>query len=222
MSPEFIAEGCHFCDDAGVLSPARTVAAVVSAALLVGGCTSGAPVRLPGTVEPVNPVGPALKDVGRSTVGAFEWSAERRLTWADFQGPPDLSSEAVATTATVVDYQMSCLGTEFTWRIVSRFMPGASWVKPGHLLIRQSAQTLLHEQAHFDLSEVHARRARETLRRLPAPCSLTDDQQDAIIKSFHQQGGALQIQYDRETAHGTDYRRQNEWQSRVEEWLREK
>lgn len=198
-----------------VVTHSRAIVALWLGTVLAG-CATGAPARLPGAVEPANRTG----NYRASTVGAFEWSAERRLTWADFQGPPVMSSDAVATTATVVDYQMSCNGAEFTWQIVSRFVPKASWVKPGHLLIRQSAQTLLHEQAHFDLSEVHARRARETLRRLPAPCALTDDQQNALISGFHQQGTALQIQYDRETAHGTELRRQREWEGRVETWLR--
>ncbi len=131
-----------------------------------------------------------------------------------------MRSEAVATTVTVVDYQMSCTGTDFTWQVVSRFLPRGSWVKPNHLMQRQSAQTLLHEQGHFDLSEVHARRARGTLRGLAAPCALTDDEQNALIAGFQQQGHALQVQYDRETAHGTDLRRQREWEGRVEGWLR--
>lgn len=198
------------------MTHSRSVAIVVWLGAVLAGCATSAPARMPGAVEPE----PKPVVDGPATAGAFEWSANRRLTWADFQGPPDLRSEAVATTATVVDYQMSCTGNDFTWQIVSRFMPRASWVKSSHLVLRQSAQTLLHEQAHFDLSEVHARRARETLRRLSNPCALTDDEQNALITGFHQQANTLQLQYDRETAHGTDPGRQREWEVRVEEWLR--
>ena len=187
-------------------------------ALGMGACATATPVHLPGAVAA--PVVPTTTFDRQSTVGAFAWSPERRLTWADFQGPVDVRSEAVATTATVIDYQMACKGTEFTWHIVSRFMPEVSWVKPDHLMIRQSAQTLLHEQVHFDLSEVHARRARGTLRRLSDPCALTDAQQNALIQGFQQQAYLLQMQYDSETAHGTNLRRQREWEGRVEEWLR--
>ena len=189
-----------------------TLSAVVAAAC------AATPVRMPGAVA-VTPMRSSARD-HPSTIGGFVWSADRRLTWADFQGPPDMRSAAVATTATVVDYKMECAGTTFTWEIVSWFVPKASWVKPAHLMIRQSAQTLVHEQVHFDLSEVHSRRARETLRRLVDPCALTDAQQDALIQGFHQQANALQAQYDRETAHGTDLRRQREWEGRVETWLR--
>jgi len=186
--------------------------AVVSLAVVVAACATGMPASMPGAVR--------VRGGEAITLEPFEWAAERRLTWADFQGAPDIRSGAVAVTATVVEYEMYCTGTDFTWQIVSRFVPRSSWVKPDHLLNRQSEQTLLHEQGHYDLSEVHARRARETLRRLAAPCALTDAQQNALIQGFHQQADALQEQYDRETAHGTAQRRQREWEVQVEEWLR--
>ena len=186
--------------------------AVASLAAVVAACATGRPATMPGAV--------AMRGGEATTLEPFEWSADRRLTWADFQGPFDLRSGAVAVTATVVAYEMACTGTDFRWRIVSRFVPRSSWVRPDHLLNRQSEQTLLHEQGHYDLSEVHARRARETVRRLAAPCALTDAQQNALIQGFHQQADALQEQYDRETAHGTAQRRQREWEGQVEEWLR--
>jgi hypothetical protein len=193
---------------------------VVSLTVVTAACATAAPATMPGAVAPAPVLVRASTPEPASTVGAFVWSAERRLTWADFQGPPDVSSEAVATTATVVDYQMSCTGNDFTWQIVSRFVPRGSWVKTNHLLVRQSAQTLMHEQGHFDLSEVHARRARETLRRLRAPCALTNDEQNALIAGFHQQGHKLQVDYDRDTVHGTNLRRQQDWQERIANWLR--
>jgi Bacterial protein of unknown function (DUF922) len=191
--------------------PFRLVAVASLASVLVA-CASGAAATMPGAV--------AMPRAAVVTSEPFEWAAERRLTWADFQGAPDLRSGAVAVTATVVEYEMHCTGTDFRWRIVSRFVPRSSWVKPDHLVIRQSEQTLLHEQGHYDLSEVHARRARGTLRNLAAPCALTDAQQNALIQGFHKQADALQEQYDRETAHGTAQRRQREWEVQVEEWLR--
>lgn len=152
--------------------------------------------------------------------GAFEWSAQRRLTWADFQGPPDVRSSAAALSSYVTSFDTECAGTVFVPRIVSRFLPKLSWVKSQHLLQRDSANTLRHEQTHFDLSEVQARRARQELLALPSPCALSDDGFDRMFKRFGQRDGDIQQQYDRETAHGTDYRRQNEWQLRVEDWLR--
>lgn len=183
------------------------VCAVVFAVTAIGACSSGAPVRLPG----------AVVDPG---AGAFEWSAGRRLTWADFQGMPDLMSGAAALSAYVISYDAECAERVFVPRVVTRFLPKISWVKSQHLMDRQSSQILRHEQTHFDLSEVQVRRARQELLALPSPCELSEKEFDRIFDTFGQRDGDLQQQYDRETGHGTDARRQNEWQSRVEEWLR--
>lgn len=206
-STRIIAEGYHFCDDAGVLSRLNTVAVAAALILACGACTSGAPVRLPGAV--VDPM-----------ADAFDWSASRPLTWADFQGQPDFMSGAAALSAYVISYDTECAGRVFVPRVVSRFLPQISWVKSQHLMNRASSQILSHEQTHFDLSEVQARRARQELLALPSPCDLTAQEFDRMFAAFGRRDGDLQQQYDRETAHGTDERRQNEWQLRVEGWLR--
>ena len=176
-------------------------------ALAIGACTSGAPVRLPGAV--VDPM-----------AEAFEWSAARPLTWADFQGRPELMSGAAALSAYVISYDTECTGRTFVPRVVSRFLPKISWVKSQHLMNLASAQILQHEQTHFDVSEVQARRARQELLALPSPCDLSEKDFDRMFNAFGQRDADIQQQYDRETAHGTNVRAQNQWQSRVEQWLR--
>lgn len=151
--------------------------------------------------------------------GAFAWSAARRLTWADFRGRPDLMSGAVALTTYLVSYDTACDGRRFDPKVVSRFMPRLSWVKSEHLMIRNSLQTLQHEQTHFDLSEVQARRARQALRALENPCDRSDESFEAMFKAFSLSDAEMQQQYDRETVHGTDVRRQREWEARVQAWL---
>lgn len=131
-------------------------------------------------------------------------------------------SGAAALSAYVISYDTECTGRVFVPRVVSRFLPKISWVKSQHLMNRASSQILRHEQTHFDLSEVQARRARQELLALSSPCDLSEKDFDRMFNAFGQRDFDLQQQYDRETAHGTDTRRQNEWQSRVDEWLRTK
>lgn len=171
------------------------------------GCSSTA--RLPGAIAPKVPS------------ESFLWSADRRLAWSDFQGPPDLSSVAVAATAYVVVFGTSCEGSKFSSTIESRFLPHASWVKAQHLLQHASAQTLLHEQVHFDLSEVQVRRARQAVRAIADPCRLSDQEFEDMFTRFRSHEADVQQQYDRETGHGTNLDRQREWTAQVERWLRE-
>ncbi|GMV22385.1 MAG: hypothetical protein AMXMBFR57_23340 [Acidimicrobiia bacterium] len=182
--------------------------AVVGLALVCAAACSGA-VRMPGAITPVVPT------------ESFLWSADRRLAWSDFQGPPDLSSVAVAATAYVVVFGTSCEGSTFSSTIESRFLPHASWVKAQHLMQRASAQTLLHEQVHFDLSEVQVRRARQAVRAIADPCSLSDQHFNEMFERFRVTETEVQQQYDRETGHGTNLDRQREWTAQVERWLRE-
>jgi predicted secreted Zn-dependent protease len=185
----------------------RAVSGVLVTAL-AGACASGAPARLPGAV--VDPM-----------ADAFVWSAARPLTWADFQGKAQVTSGAAALSVYVTSYDTHCTGPVFAPRVVSRFLPNVSWVKTQYLMTPQSSQILRHEQIHFDLSEVQARRARQELRALPSPCTLSDEYFDQLFETHGRRGTEIQQQYDRETLHGTDIRRQNEWQTRVEQWLRE-
>jgi hypothetical protein len=173
----------------------------------VAACSSTA--RLPGAIAPKVPS------------ESFLWSADRRLAWSDFQGPPDLSSVAVAATAYVVVFGTSCEGSKFSSTIESRFLPHASWVRAQHLMHQSSAQTLLHEQVHFDLSEVQVRRARQAVRAIADPCSLSDQEFEDMFARFRSLEADVQQQYDRETGHGTNLDRQREWTAQVERWLRE-
>jgi hypothetical protein len=191
--------------------------ACVVVALIATACASTA--RMPGAVAPVPvPDGPAAVD---RMEGAFAWAPARALTWADFRGRPDMMSEAVALTAYVISYDARCLGDAFTFTVESRFLPTQSWVKAAHLRERASDRTLQHERTHFDLSEVQVRRARQALASLVAPCALEDQALDALLLTHIKADAELQAQYDRETVHGINARRQGEWDEQVRRWLRD-
>lgn len=187
---------------------------VVCLALLsTGACAS------PGTVGhravqpfPV-PSNPALLS------GAFPWADDRPLTWSDFGGPPDVASPAVALSVYVLTYDVGCEAGVFRARVLSSFLPRVSWVRTAHLLDARADRTLHHEQRHFDLSEVQARRARLALRALSDPCTRSDEALDAMLEDFGRRDAALQAQYDRETAHGTDLAAQARWDRTIGEWL---
>jgi hypothetical protein len=151
--------------------------------------------------------------------GAFPWAVDRPLTWSDFDGPPDVASPAVALSVYVLTYDVGCDGGVFKARVVSSFLPRVSWVRTAHLLDASADRTLHHEQRHFDLSEVQARRARLALRTLSEPCTRSDDELDALLADFGRRDAEIQRRYDRETAHGTDLGGQARWDRQIEEWL---
>jgi hypothetical protein len=151
------------------------------------------------------------------------WSAERRLTWDDFQGRPDIGSGAGAMTVYLLSYDANCRGETFDSRVFSAFLPDQSWVKTDVLLASptMSQQALAHEQTHFDLSEVAARRTRRALAALKQPCTMTDQQLNAIVDAFLREDVERQRRYDRDTANGSHSAWQHDWNRRVFEELRQ-
>ena len=148
---------------------------------------------------------------------AIRWTARRPLTWADFQGkPPDRNDAVAAETAYTILHGFRCVGSAFDSVVVAAFRPRESWVKMAMLRTpADNARALRHEQAHFDIAEIHARRIRRYYSELVAPCRLsTDDLADAAKRMERDQKGA-QEQYDEETDHGRNSNQQSRWEKTV-------
>ncbi|HWC74946.1 MAG TPA: DUF922 domain-containing protein [Gemmatimonadales bacterium] len=149
---------------------------------------------------------------------AFPWSPTRRLTWGDFRGRPPSSGEEVAKTAYALFYAWKCSGSAgpFDFRVITAFRPRQSWVKALVLrdtVLRRSA--LAHEQTHFDLAEVHARRMRRYFGALASACRRTDQQLTDLAGQLINEEKAEQQRYDAETDHGLRRDRQAAWTAEV-------
>jgi hypothetical protein len=143
---------------------------------------------------------------------AFPWSATRPLTWQDFQGRPPAGGPEGAKTAYTLYSIWKCRGQAFEFRVVVAFRPRESWVKT--LVLNDSVQrrtVLEHEQTHFDLGEVHARKTRQAFRHVTDPCRRTDEQLGAIADRLGQEERDEQALYDAETTHGLRAREQAAW-----------
>ena len=157
----------------------------------------------------------ALDDLLRGDLAAdhaFAWAAGRPLAWSDFQGsPPSEGSEGAKTSYTLYS-GWNCRGDVFEVRVIAGFRPRESWVKA--IVLNDSAQRrsiLRHEQTHFDLTEVHARRMWRVLRDLSRPCAKTDAELNALVQRLAQDEKAEQRRYDDETNHGLLADKQAAW-----------
>jgi hypothetical protein len=147
---------------------------------------------------------------------AFAWSRARRLTWNDFRGRPPGAGAEVAKTAYALFYAWKCRGDAFDFRVIAAFRPRQSWVKTIALrdtVLRRSA--LRHEQTHFDLAEVHARRMRRYFGALGGACRKTDSELTHLAEQLIDQEKAEQQRYDAETNHGLQSDRQAAWSADV-------
>ena len=169
----------------------------------------------------------------------LEWSPERRLTKADFQGrtPPQ-----------AVNASLSYLHIEASWECVigelfatarATFDPSRSWWRTMYgnvwgsagdrtsasrtqMAARRNvmvldAQLLDHEQLHFDIAELAARRMRARFEGLREACAEPDGtgKIQAMVQEVDRELQEEQSRYDRETSHGANMRAQDQWKRRI-------
>jgi hypothetical protein len=148
--------------------------------------------------------------------GAFAWSESRRLRWADFSGAAPAANGEGALTAYSIFYGVQCTGERFQFLALAGFLPHDSWVRAEVLADKaQSDRTLRHEQTHFDLTEVFARRLRKAFSDLYQPCRRPDGDLDALASQYLRQEKAEQLRYDEETRHGLAAPAQSTWTRQV-------
>jgi len=187
----------------------RVVGGVIYAGL-VGACTPAA-----GTA----PVMPSLDRQIQGDMGARDaiaWSAGRRLRWSDFASSVPKAGDEGALTAYSIFYGVRCTGETFEFRAVAGFLPHESWVRPDVVADRTVGErTLRHEQTHFDLTEVFARRLRKAFSDLYEPCRRADTDLDGLASQYLRAERTEQQRYDEETHHGLAAPQQTAWEHKT-------
>lgn len=151
---------------------------------------------------------------------AMPWAATRRLAWSDFQGTPPRGGPEGARTAYGLYYAWSCRGEAFRFRVTAALHPHRSWVKP--MVVgdaQESPRVLRHEQTHFDVTEVFARRMRQRFAALTGACAKPEGALQALAKQLVDEEREMQQRYDRETNHGLITARQTAWNTDVARML---
>jgi len=152
--------------------------------------------------------------------GGVPWSP-KQLTWNDYRGRQPPGAAEAAVTATSLEWGFQCVGDAFAFHVLAAFYPDRSWVNPMIFSVLESnLRTLRHEQLHFDITEVYARRMRQTYATLDRPCARTEDELTALGERSLKDEADAQKRYDRETANGRDNQGQSRWERQIGETLR--
>ena len=148
------------------------------------------------------------------------WSQDRKLSWEDFKDKAPKNARAAATTASGITYQFSTRGTrdkmELDYEVRTFFYPNKSWYQP-HLC---DSLILSHEQLHFDISELFARRMRQRL----ASGTFTQNvkaEVKVIYREILEELEAFQDLYDNQTNFSRDIEQQLLWNTKIREALKE-
>lgn len=145
----------------------------------------------------------------------IEWHPERKLTWNDFRAQPDRNSTNAALTSSSINIEFGYNNTGLKYNIKCRFDKNLSW---GRI---KNEYILSHEQGHFDIAEIHARKLNKLLREYKFNSRTVGQDVNKIYDSVMKQHHAFQSQYDNETNYSRNPEQQNAWKTKIEETLKE-
>lgn len=146
--------------------------------------------------------------------GYLTWH-QRKLKWSDFQGEVPGDSEFHALTHSAISLDFQGEGTILEFKIQSIFDPKKSWKRVG-----VDDYVLNHEQGHFDITEYHARLLRKKLKtaKYKSFSTVSQDIQEMFNLSYTS-ANEMQIQYDEQTRHSIDRKKQKKWDKKIKKLL---
>jgi len=154
-----------------------------------------------------------------SDEATLTWDASRKLTWNDFKATPDLESGAAALTASGITFGYSIktedqriIDVETT--VEAHFYPNKSW----YVRDKGDKHILKHEQLHFDITELYARKFREQLKSLPIHRAIKK-QMDKMHSAINEALNETQRRYDAESNHSLNREVQKQWEDTINEAL---
>jgi hypothetical protein len=173
-----------------------------------------APVKNPISQESDVPVANPVHSV-EETAEFIPWREERLLTWDDFQGPPKRNTDAVASTSTSLGISYQIVNGELTYQITCNFSKPKSW---GSL---KTDYILAHEQAHFDITEIYARKLHEALSAYKLNRATYQQDIGEIYNAIVEGKESMQHAYDGESDHSRKRQPQMDWLTKIDQLLEE-
>lgn len=151
---------------------------------------------------------------------AIPWTKSRKLTWADFKRKPKKGSENAAVTASGISYSFSSLArgneVEADFKIGAYFYPTQSWYQAEFC----DDVVLSHEQLHFDIAELFARKFKSRVEKLTFSLNIKKEVKkvyNEILKELND----FQDLYDWETNFSRNTAKQLEWNEKIKDSLLE-
>ena len=147
----------------------------------------------------------------------IQWENNQKLTWKDFKGKPNKRSPYKAMTfASVSSNLISFSKNELKIKILCHFIRNKSWKTI------ETDELLRHEQLHFDIAELAARKMRERVSKLNLKnlsSKNIEQKLNSIFNSSVEEQMEMNQKYDSETNHSIKYIAQSDWEKKIKEKL---
>lgn len=143
----------------------------------------------------------------------IQWNELYALKWTDFKGKPGEDAIGDAGTAVAIKAKPYMIHRKIHYDVYALFNKDASWYRD------QSPALLAHEQLHFDIAELYARKTRKKIMEM-AQAGVKDlHTYNSAIQKILNESNRIDQQYDLETLHGAITNKQQEWKQKIKSEL---
>ena len=139
----------------------------------------------------------------------IHWQSNYKLMWSDFTGQPDMTSEYKAITAADIKFILSYNNSSFDVKVDCIFDKKKSWTS------RIDSIGLVHEQGHFDIAELFARKLRKAFREYVFNPKTIESDFNKIFDSIKKERKAFNNLYDKETNFSRNKIKQIYWNKKI-------
>ncbi|MEM1322574.1 MAG: hypothetical protein AAGG75_20080 [Bacteroidota bacterium] len=118
-----------------------------------------------------------LTGTSTNTPEIIYWDEDYKLSWDDFEGDPRFEYQSISalTSSGIVHYK-GCRDGKIIYKVQAYFEKHESWVKDE----ARTDHHLRHEQLHFDITELNARRLRKALKERSFNCGEEQEFEDFV------------------------------------------
>lgn len=155
-----------------------------------------------------------------SNEDVLEWQENVQLKWSDFKGEPKDLGDIVAITSSGISFRFSIKEGNgevigFDTQVQAHFYPKRSWVHKK----KSSDHILAHEQLHFDITELHARKFKKEITQLNISKDIKRDL-NSTYKRINKEMKVMQHSYDIESNYSRNIIMQAAWKIKIDDALK--
>jgi len=145
----------------------------------------------------------------------INWNENQKLSWADYQGKAKTGSDAAASTSTYLGIEYNFTRNGFDYKITCSFSKSKSWG------LHKTDYILAHEQGHFDIAEIFARKLNKRMSEYVFNKNTFKEDLKKLYLSLTDEKDSFQNKYDEETNHSINKVKQTEWLKKIDDLLKE-
>ncbi len=143
----------------------------------------------------------------------ISWSKDRKLTWGDYKGKPQKRFAAASTVYSLGRKVLNGKDGAIVARISAYFYCNDSWKNVNWI----NESVLAHEQKHFDIVELYARKFRKGMSEMIlSNFKDAEEKVDSLYEVINKEMDVFQDKYDDETNGSMDSEGQKKWNNNID------